>query len=894
MDTFGTGIFSQLLTETNNTEAIEHILSSNNQGTLTEIARYEDIWGVDIAVRGLHFFVSNADGFIVYDISDIGNPVQVGKLETDPGKFDIFGDMVFLANGDLKIISIEDVTSPYEITSIGGDQITDVEIQGNYLYYIQLSGSIWVYDISDFAQPKRIGYYFGDLNYPNHLLVRDDHLYLASYREPINIGGSETSGFYTFDISDPSNPLLLQEDHISRRVKDVAVVGNQLYLGLSTFGIYKADISSPENPKINTRSDQHMVLSADAFDNFYAFHDYFVYTEDHRPNPPSRLILWDINDAGTPTEVGSYDLPHTGVWDPADVEIVPPYIFVASGKNGIYVLSMNQMDPCYGSFQNLTGADTKVYLDDLINKKKCIISKLEGKESSSGITFPSFDEKEARELVKYFENNKNQLSDEKVEAFARLTLQEETLSDVYDNYVQLGEIYSDAEVDLVRMSKSALLIFKTKNKILFDLVQKTLKDIVVLWVSDVPDEAYRNSALTYIENIDTIISSIDETGIDIEGLLEELVFLEIDEAVKYLSLRENIDFYVNSVQPSLNQSVWQVMNFDSNSPTRLGDSNLAYFRMEEIQTTSRVETETMLYYYDRFAFGRQVNEVIKDVTDTVSISSGLPYSVLASFWTRVEQIIIDQYSKNEIAKTMVCLRELSILAGELAFNPEPGTISCDEILNQIEHYPNNQFYSRNRSSNNNPQLLILDQTSWRDLRKVLQDDFESYKEKLISLKGAIADGEEDDIRTAIQKLEKAQKEINYSTGILVEQIQPVGDNLFSPENREIMEGIVYFELNAMEVFIGANWLLEDYPSIGAEIYVNQAIDKLEITIDDTLSEINTEYQDTVEDKEDLVQKIPNSNVLALSVGFIICIMVLVIISGGLILFFMIRKSRKKI
>jgi hypothetical protein len=224
-----------------------------------------------VAVAGDYAYAASAtSGLVIFDIGDPLNPVIEGSYATtdDAQVIAIAGDYAFLGegyySGEFEIVDISDPATP---TLVGAyhvyDRVYDVEICGD-IAYVGYDIAIEVIDISDPSLPTEIDRI--DV-YGEGIEVDGDWLYSA---------GTYSAGYlypalWVVDVSDPANAVYVA--HLTPfYCRDVAVAGDYLLVTGQEDRFYRFDISDPTNPvmvdSVHTGYDgRYVSLHGD-----YAFH----------------------------------------------------------------------------------------------------------------------------------------------------------------------------------------------------------------------------------------------------------------------------------------------------------------------------------------------------------------------------------------------------------------------------------------------------------------------------------------------------------------------------------------------------------------------------------------------------------------------------------------------
>lgn len=245
-------------------------------------------YGLDINGQ-LAYIAASDEGFYVLNISDKYNAVEYDYLSIPGFACDVVvdGRFAYLAAGEAGVHVI-DIFDPYNVALIGTIDTLgfarNLVKQGNTLYVACMDGGLYTLDVADPANPSYVSYMvFGgnkvwDVDtFGNYVFVATDAgvtSILASadggglmdfganaYRSTFDglqcwdvqvhgdiayVAGG-TDGFYTLNVRDPYNPVLL--DHIPLAgpdLRNLDVEGQYAYL-VDEDDVYIFDITNPSN-----------------------------------------------------------------------------------------------------------------------------------------------------------------------------------------------------------------------------------------------------------------------------------------------------------------------------------------------------------------------------------------------------------------------------------------------------------------------------------------------------------------------------------------------------------------------------------------------------------------------------------------------------------------------
>ncbi|MBK5115176.1 MAG: hypothetical protein JJE41_16235 [Candidatus Heimdallarchaeota archaeon] len=215
-----------------------YILNINNpsQPFLAGVIDYSYIPTMDIRdfyVQGDYAFLCAHD-FIIIDISDSTNPIEIARLENATGvKLTIADDFAYLlSNERLEIINISNVYSPYSISLLSLPEITyfiqSICISNTTVYVAGYSEIISI-DVTNKSAPVKngllanLGYSWKKLSVQSNTLDEQQNpeiVFCADYNQ----------GFLTINFSNPADPVLLSVTDMGTKAAAVFVDEQYVYL----------------------------------------------------------------------------------------------------------------------------------------------------------------------------------------------------------------------------------------------------------------------------------------------------------------------------------------------------------------------------------------------------------------------------------------------------------------------------------------------------------------------------------------------------------------------------------------------------------------------------------------------------------------------------------------
>ena len=264
-DVFVSGNYAYLATQNNLFGSPEfYIIDISTPGTPVLIGSID--FGFDINkvyVSGNYAYLAtdnNSKEFIMVDITNKANPIEVGSYNSDEGKngMSVFavGDIAYLgtqnnSGGGDREFYILDVSNPTSISLLGSreisDDVRDIHISGDYAY-LATSNNSKEFIVLDISNPTSISEE-DSYNTPSSAdAFGVYYLNGAAYLVTNNNGSGDD--FYIFNVSTPSNISLTGSANLDSDNRGVEVFGDYAYVSTRTSnsGLTIVDISTPSMP----------------------------------------------------------------------------------------------------------------------------------------------------------------------------------------------------------------------------------------------------------------------------------------------------------------------------------------------------------------------------------------------------------------------------------------------------------------------------------------------------------------------------------------------------------------------------------------------------------------------------------------------------------------------
>lgn len=299
---------------------------------------------VGLAAAGDRLLLATGYGGVeMVDISDPAAPVSTGGFTTAGSAEDVtlLGDYAFVPAGasGMRVHDLVDFPTCPEIGGcVTGGDAQAVVVSGNHAFVAAGSAGLVAVDARDRVNPVRVGSY-GDpptFGVPDDVVVAGDHAYTIEW------------GFQVYDISDPTNPLLIGSDP-DVHGSGVAVDGNHAFVATNQ-GFAVFDISDPALPL--------MVGGCDTLGASYAVAVSGNLAYLARGGDGFSVI--DVADPTSPVVRGSCLTAHSTT----DVVIHGDYAFVAEWSAGTSVIDISDpMNPLLVTTLNTSGASRGLALE---------------------------------------------------------------------------------------------------------------------------------------------------------------------------------------------------------------------------------------------------------------------------------------------------------------------------------------------------------------------------------------------------------------------------------------------------------------------------------------------------------------------------------------------------
>lgn len=222
-------------------------------------------------------------------------------------------------NKDNALNKIEGANSDSNLTLIGqwaDDVCLSVDVSGNYAFITSDSSQVYILDISDPIQPKKVSKIILKSNVTK-IVVQNSFAYVVT----------EEEGLFVINVSDPAEPEEMGFFEMNDRYwRDLAVKVPYVYVADGVNGLRIIDVSDPGNPaEIGTFNTEDNAISV-------ALNDSYVYLTDGGDvgigGGGKGLCLINIDNPSSPTEISSIRSPLGISGSPYNVAVTDSFAYI--------------------------------------------------------------------------------------------------------------------------------------------------------------------------------------------------------------------------------------------------------------------------------------------------------------------------------------------------------------------------------------------------------------------------------------------------------------------------------------------------------------------------------------------------------------------------------------
>lgn len=280
-----------------------------------------------LAVDGNMLYVAaSTEGFYTLNVTDVNAFVETGYIDTPGNATDLIidGNLAYLADGPagVHVVDISNPATPSILSTFDtAGYARKLVKQGNTLFVADGGNGVVVLDVANPLYPVEVPSpaivpFVWDVDLYGGVLVVASDAGLHTF----NVG----SGITNIANTAFSNPFT------DFAAWDVRVIGNIAIVAAGADGVYTLDVSDPMNPVL---LDQH-VYDGTSFYRKLDVQGNFAYIADYGGG--NGLQIYDISD---PTDIVHVELE--GLSYATDVVVYGDMAFIADGPFGIYIFNIS-------------------------------------------------------------------------------------------------------------------------------------------------------------------------------------------------------------------------------------------------------------------------------------------------------------------------------------------------------------------------------------------------------------------------------------------------------------------------------------------------------------------------------------------------------------------------
>jgi hypothetical protein len=258
-----------------------------NQKSLDLIGQWPDVSFKGVNVVDSYAYITNANGFLILDISDPHQPLVTSTFGNKGTTYnvEVVDNTAYYTSIDyygLATVDVSNPATPSYLGSYGTSGNAYVQVVENTAYFIDQNQGLIILDVSNPSTPAYLGSYETEANTKDVEVVDNLAYILGSVNlEIVDVSNPSTpsylGNYYTFgrpwsievvenvayiinqsslvivDVSDPSTPSYLGSYNVI--ANDIEVLGNIAYMTTAVFGLVIVDVSNPSDPSFLTNYD---------------------------------------------------------------------------------------------------------------------------------------------------------------------------------------------------------------------------------------------------------------------------------------------------------------------------------------------------------------------------------------------------------------------------------------------------------------------------------------------------------------------------------------------------------------------------------------------------------------------------------------------------------------
>jgi len=286
-----------------------HVIDNSDPANPQKVGFYEIMGNVDMAIRGNILFADSYIDLLAIDISDINNPVEIGRIENIFPEVFPEGDkwypyaMVDKSEGVIIDWKVETVTEEREPGSTWGGWIYMDEMK---LMSANDAGSNWSAGAGTAGSMARF-------------MLNDKYLHVIAHPWMLK----------TINVEDAEKMKILDSLNVNRNCETLFMLGEKMFVGTTT-GMLIYDVADAAKPKLISHYDHITACDPVVADGEYAY--VTLRTGNRCANGQNLLEVIDISSITAPFLVKSYPM-----YNPHGLGIDGNLLFICDGTAGLKV-----------------------------------------------------------------------------------------------------------------------------------------------------------------------------------------------------------------------------------------------------------------------------------------------------------------------------------------------------------------------------------------------------------------------------------------------------------------------------------------------------------------------------------------------------------------------------
>jgi len=314
------------------------ILDVSNRDNPQRVGQTEPLPGAieRLSIQDNLAFTANGEGGLrIIDVKAPTNPQEIGFYPGTISDVEIDGDVVFLASTvGLISLDVSDPALPRQLDILFiSSAASRIALDNDVVTLIAGSQGFWTIDVNNPRNMHKIKYTDTVDGHPADIVAANDFLYVAVIGNPIR--QCESGWIFIYDISDPANPQTVGNvgtgegwDYLLNNGLDLQ--DNVLYV-VSEPGLYIIDVSSPRNPSVTAVYYAPFSMAVASGGNYAYVSNYYRGIE-----------TVDLNVPGEPNNISTYATLPT-LWSGDSIDFDDEGLYV-SDEMGFSIIKLNQHD----------------------------------------------------------------------------------------------------------------------------------------------------------------------------------------------------------------------------------------------------------------------------------------------------------------------------------------------------------------------------------------------------------------------------------------------------------------------------------------------------------------------------------------------------------------------